>query len=295
VSLVSILQWNVGNFDVRLHPTGGGPRGMFYSYASASREEDLRGIARVILDQKPDVVALQELVVGADHHGRLEKLTGYQTAAAGDPAQRHTQALLIRPGLTATPGPAPEKFRGVCALIRDESGARYLAASTHSTAGRFTEERAAEHDALAAWAAKVREPLVVAGDFNFDEDPASFHGALERWSWLLPPLASSDWKRDCAALAALRAALQDAGAGAGPTAGMPRHWKKIALPWGAPLIPLAGLLGIGRLRSRLDYVWASSAFKPVEARVLPLTGPRSSGEDFPWMDHDPVAVRVALA
>lgn len=298
---LGILQWNIGNFDVRLHPFGGGPRGMRYSYASAGREEDLADLADVLRRENPDIVALQEVVVKSGHHLRLAQLSGFELAAAGGPEERHTEVLLVRRGLEFSPGPEPKGFRGVTARI-PAGGRELIAVSTHSSAGSFTAERAAQHRALAAWAreASRKTPVLAAGDFNFDEDPESLHGwlhHLKRRVPGLPDLACSDWEEDRAGLRALRGALQDLGAAAGPTTGAPRFWPRILLPWGAPLLPLAWLLGIGRRRSRLDYVWASGDLKAVETRVLPLTGPgrAAPGEArFPWMDHDPVLAKVLV-
>ncbi len=274
---------------------------MRYSYASASREEDLGALSAVLRRQAPDIVTLQEVVVKANHHLRLAEMSGYQLAAAGDPGERHTQVILARRGLTASPGPAPRGFRGVSAKVRLESGREILAVSTHSSAGRFSAERAAQHRALAAWAESAggEAPVIVGGDFNFDDAPESMHGLLHRLSKIVPgfpELAASDWGEDRAGLAALRERLQDLGATEGPTAGAPRLWPGILLPWGAPLIPLAWLLGFGRLRSRLDYVWASGACAPVDFRVLGLTGPRSRGNGaaFGWMDHDPIVARAEI-
>lgn len=296
-----LLQWNIGNFDVRLHPLGGGPRGMRYSYASASRPEDLEDLAAVIRRENPDIATLQEVVVKSGHHARLAELSGYRLAASGGPEERHTQAILVRPGLEFSPGPEARGFRGVTARIR-AGGREVIAASIHSTAGRFTDERAAQHRALAAWVreASRQAPVLAAGDFNFDDDPESMHGWLHGLSRRVPgfpEVACSDWEGDRAGLTALREALQDLGAEAGPTAGAPRLWPRILLPWAAPLIPLAWALGIGRRRSRLDYVWATEAFKLVETRVLPLTGPdrrAGAGAAFPWMDHDPIVARAEL-
>ena len=273
---LTLLQWNIGNFDVRLHPLGGGPRGMRYSYASASREEDLEDLAADLRRENPDVAALQEVVVKSGHHARLAELSGYTLAAAGGPDDRHTQAILVRRGLEFSPGPAPKGFRGVTARIR-AGGREIVAVSTHSAAGHFTAARAAQHRALAAWASEFsrKTPVLAAGDFNFDENPESMHGwlhGLPRKIPGFPQVACSDWEEDRAGLRALRGALQDLGAAAGPTTGAPRFWPRILLPWAAPLLPLAWLLGIGRRRSRLDYVWASADLKGVETRVLPLTG-----------------------
>ncbi len=302
---LTILQWNVGNFDVRLRPLGGGPRGMRYTHASASRAEDLADFAALIKSENPDIVTLQEVVVRAEHHSRLAALAGLAVAAAGSPDDRHTQAILVRPGLDFRSGPNARGFRGVSIRVRFGPGHDMIAVSTHSTAGRFTQERAAQHRALAAWVGEIsREaPVVVGGDFNFDAGPDGLHAMLHRLGRRLPflaDLASTDWEEDRAGLAALQATLQDLGAASGPTAGAPRLWPRILIPWGAPLIPLAWMLGFGRKRSRLDYVWVSGSLRGLDTRVIRVTGPRAGGTarngraPFPWMDHDPVVARVAI-
>lgn len=302
----SVLQWNVGNFDVRLRPLGNGPRGQRYTNATPSREEDLGDMASLIRTENPDIVALQEVVVRSGHHTRLAELTGYALAASGDPDQRHTQVLLARRGLRFAPGPQAKDFNAVSIRIKPDTGGEFVAVSTHSSAGRLTEDRVRQHQALASWARKHsrEDPLVVAGDFNFDDGPQSLHSHLHGLRFFLPFLnniATSNWRKDQAGLNALREALHDLGADAGPTAGAPRLWKRILLPWGAPLVPCAWLLGFGRKRSRLDYIWASGALKGVETRVLSVTGPRAARRaaggpaPFPWMDHDPILARIAFS
>lgn len=301
----TILQWNVGNFDVRLRPLGTGPRGLRYTYATPSRDEDLDDLASLIRAENPDIVALQEVVVHSGHHERLAELTGYSLAAAGSPDQRHTQVLLARRGLRFSPGPASQDFNAVSIRIMPDKGHEFIAVSTHSTAGRFTEERVRQHRALAAWVKKLsqKSAVVVAGDFNFDDGPESLHyhlNHLGRRLTFLKNIATSDWEEDRAGLNALRDVMRDLGADAGPTAGAPRLWPRILLPWAAPLIPLAWLTGFGRKRSRLDYIWVSSALTGVETRVLSVTGPRparpaAAGRPFPWMDHDPVLARIAFS
>jgi hypothetical protein len=139
-------------------------------------------------------------------------------------------------------------------------------------------------------------------DFNFDEAPGSLHHAAERLRALLPvlpKLVSADWAADREALALLRGGLRDLAEREGPTSGAPRLWPIILLPLGLPLIPLAWALGVSRLRSRLDYDFASAPLKAAQARVLRLSGPSPGGHPaagpgaFAWMDHDPVLVRLA--
>lgn len=296
---ITLLQWNVGNFDVRLRPMGDGPRGLRYTYATPSRGQDLADLASLIRLENPDVVALQEVAVGSGHHERLAELTGYALAAAGGPEGRHTQVLLARRGLGFSPGPKAEGFHGVSIRIKTDHGKEFIAVSTHSTAGRFTQERAGQHRALASWVKDIdsQTPLVVAGDFNFDDGPDGLHARvrhLGRWLPFMNDLATSDWAQDSAGLQVLREVLCDLGAQAGPTAGAPRSWTRILLPWGAPLIPLAWLLGFGRKRSRLDYIWISKSLRGQDTRVLRVTGPRAGSTRFPWMDHDPVLARIVF-
>lgn len=308
-SLISLLQWNIGNFDVRPRMPGKGYRGMAYTFASASRDEDLAGIAGVIRAEAPDLVTLQEVVVREEHHRRLAEAAGYELAAAGTADYRHTQALLIRKGRARVLAPLapPPGVNGVGARLRLELDGRELSVfSNHSDAGIHTRERAAQHRALAAWAAELsrERPFLMGGDFNFDDAPGSLHYAAEKLRAVLPvlpKLVSGDWAADREALAVLRGGLRDLAEGKGPTSGAPRLWPRILLPLGLPLIPVAWALGVARLRSRLDYVFASAPLEAAEARVLRLSGPGSEGhpaagpDAFPWMDHDPVLVRLNAA
>lgn len=299
---LSVLQWNLGNFDVSPRPGGRGPGGASYSHASPSRAEDLTHFAAVIRAERPELVTLQEVDVRSGHHLLLAELTGYALAACGGPGERHTQALLARPGVEVLETlSAPPGVNAVGARVR-AGGLALSVLSHHSDAGIRTASRTAQHRSLAAWVAG-RGPLLLGGDFNFDDAPGSLHAgaeALRAAVPFFPALVSSDWAADAAALAALKAALMDLGAGAGPTAGAPRRWPRILLPLGAPLVPLAWALGAGRRRSRLDYLFASG-LKAAGARVLRLAGPGAAGhpaaakDAFPWLDHDPLLVTVETA
>lgn len=305
---MKVLQWNIGNFDVRPRLPGKGYRGMAYTHATASRDSDLESVAAVIRAEAPDAVTLQEVVVKAEHHRRLAALTGYAVAAAGTCDYRHTQILLVRPDAAEVLEPLrpPAGINGVGARLGLRNGLGEVSVlSNHSDAGIQTAGRVAQHKTLAAWAAERRDgPLVIGGDFNFDDAPGSMHYAAERlraWLPVMPKLATADWEADCEAISALRSALRDLGKDAGPTSGAPRRWPRILLPLGAPLIPLAWALGVGRLRSRLDCVFASAPLQAGPTRVLRLTGPAGSPHPaaaagaFDWMDHDPVVVDVRPA
>src|ERR1700758_1315509 len=96
---LSVLQWNIGNFDVGLRLPGRGYRGMAYTNATPSRDEDLADFSSVIRALGPDFVTLQEVVVRKDHHRRLAALAGYELAAFGTADYRHTQTLLLKKGV----------------------------------------------------------------------------------------------------------------------------------------------------------------------------------------------------
>lgn len=300
---LSVLQWNLGNFDVALRPGGRGPDGMSYTHATPSRAEDLPHFAAVLRLEKPDVVTLQEVDVRSGHHLELARLCGYRLAACGDAGPRHTQAVLAAPGVEAlgTLQPPPGVV-GVGTALRAH-GVTLDVYSLHSDAGINTASRVAQHRALAQWArGRGAAPLLLGGDFNFDDAPDSLHAGAERLASALPffpNVVTRDWAADAAALAGLKAALRDLAAEAGPTAGAPRLWPRILLPLGAPLLPLGWALGVGRRRSRLDYLFGSG-LRASGARVLRVAGEGASGhpaapEDaFPWLDHDPVLAVVDL-
>lgn len=303
----SVLQWNLGNFDVGLRLPGRGYRGMAYTNATPSRDEDLEHFASFIRAAAPDFVTLQEIVVQKDHHRRLAALTGYELAAFGAPEYRHTQTLLMKAGVGEIAGAltAPAGVNGVGVRVRLKRGGRELAVfSTHSDAGIRTKERVAQHRELAAWAQGLRAsgPLLIGGDFNFDDAPGGLlHGAesLRKVLPFFPRVATSDWEADREGLAGLKRVLRDLGENDGPTAGAPRLWPRILLPFGFPFIPVAWALGVGRRRSRLDYVFASG-LERIESRVFSLAGANAAGHPavpraaFPWVDHDPVFVRFRL-
>lgn len=299
--LVTVLQWNLGNFDVALRPGGRGPGGMSYTHATASRGEDLPHFAAVLRLEKPDVVTLQELDVRSGHHLELARLCGYRLAACGDAGPRHTQAVLTAPGVEVLrPLQPPPGVAGVGAGVRAH-GLTVDVLSLHSDAGIHTASRVAQHRALERWAReRAPAPLLLGGDFNFDDAPESLHAGAHRLARalpLFPDVVTSDWAADAAALAGLKAALSDLAAGAGPTAGAPRLWPRILLPLAAPLLPLGWALGVGRRRSRLDYLFASG-LSARTARVLRVAGEGAAGhpavpqDAFPWLDHDPVLAVV---
>ncbi|HXT02508.1 MAG TPA: endonuclease/exonuclease/phosphatase family protein [Elusimicrobiota bacterium] len=303
---LSVLQWNVGNFDVGLRLPGRGAHGMAYTNGTPSRDEDLAGFAAVIRALEPDFVTLQEVVVGKGHHRRLAELSGYALADHGPAEERHTQALLVRRAsaklLETVKAPG---VRLVGARVRLADGRELSVLSTHSEAGIRTAERVAQHRALAAWARERRGagPCVIGGDFNFDDTPGNLlHGAerMRQAVPFFPRVATTDWKADSEALAGLKESLSDLAARSGPTAGAPRLWPRILLPFAFPLIPVGWALGVGRRRARLDYVFGSGV-DAVESRVLSLSGPAATGHPaaapgaFPWMDHNPVLVRFRLA
>ena len=303
----SVLQWNLGNFDVGLRLPGRGYRGMAYTNATPSRDEDLDDFAAVIRAAAPDFVTLQEVVVQKDHHRRLAALTGYELAAFGTSEYRHTQAMLMKPGVGEILGPldAPAGVNAVGARVRLKRGGRELAIlSNHSDAGIRTKERVSQHRAIAAWARRSSPagPLLIGGDFNFDDAPGSLlHGAERLRTFLpfFPRVATSDWAADCEGLDGLKQVLRDLGRNDGPTAGAPRLWPRILLPFGFPFIPVGWAMGVGRRRARLDYVFGSG-LERIECRVLSLAGAHAAGHPavpaaaFPWMDHDPVFARFRL-
>lgn len=305
---LSLLQWNIGNFDVGLRLPGRGHGGMSYTLATASREEDLEDLAAVIRAEAPDFVTLQEVDVRKDHHRRLAELTGCELAVFGTPDDRHTQAILIKAGVAELLGPlqAPAPVNGVGARVRlKKAGLELAVFSNHSEAGIHTKERVAQHSALAAWSRELSRGVsfLMGGDFNFDDAPGSLHHGAERLRAVLPfvpSVVSSDWDADCESLDALKKTLRDLGEKSGFTSGAPRLWPRILLPFGFPLIPLGWALGAGRRRSRLDYVFGSRPARTLDSKVLRVTGPKASGHAaaaagaFPWMDHDPVVVRFRL-
>lgn len=310
---LKLLQWNLGNADVRLRLPGRGVHGQPYTNASPSRDEDLADLAAVIRHEAPDLVTVQELDLRRGHQGLLgELLPEYRFDALGALVYhnaRHVQAVLVRRALEKSERVLPpwSGFQGVGVCVRPFGDALELGVvSNHSTpGGKRTEDRIAQHRSLAGWAREAaRElPLVVGGDFNFDPEVGGMLHRAHRASRLLPlvgQLVSKDWQGDCAAMQEIAEVLKDFGRDSGRTAGPPRRWKHILLPVGAPVLPLAWALGVGRMRSRIDYVFGCPRVHSTEVRVLRLTGGRAEGHPavrrgaFEWMDHDPVVVQFRI-
>ena len=190
-----LVSWNVGRYylGARVH--------RLLRLDSRASSRALRHVARVIRDASAEVVALQELVDGAQA-AELASLLGADWCAdvAVGGCDRHA-ALVVRRAL------APEFSavdtaggRRMATALVTRGRARWRVASLHFDA--FDDDaRAAQAHAFLAWArAQGEEALVAAGDLNLD------------------PLHPSARARDAATYRALTAELVDLGAGAGATA-----------------------------------------------------------------------------
>lgn len=217
----------------------------------------LEKVARVIEDAKPDVVALQEVDIGAMRSGQVDQ-PAQLAAATGLPYRTYFQATTKSGGaygvallsrfplerrfqyrLPVPPGAEPRTLGQVVVRIGEQEVSLYV---THLIQMPFRDEaRAEQTKVISRILAGDSRPKLLLGDFN------DFAGG--------------------AALAPLRAQLQDvfAEVGNGPDG---------TLPLPLPFSP----------ECRIDYIFACKSFVPRRSRVLRVKA----------SDHFPVVAELEL-
>ncbi|MGX5819510.1 endonuclease/exonuclease/phosphatase family protein [Chitinophaga lutea] len=155
-----------------------------------SGEIDLDAVAKVINDQRPDVVALQEVDVrtkranGVDQAKALAEKTGmnvYFAKAIDHDGGDYGVAILSRfrmsnartVRLPEESNPAAEDRVVALAEIRFRNGHKLTIASTHldvSTAANRDEQATA----IVGIAAKLKRPMIIGGDFNAKPDSRTY-------------------------------------------------------------------------------------------------------------------------
>ncbi|MDA0588736.1 MAG: endonuclease/exonuclease/phosphatase family protein [Planctomycetota bacterium] len=166
-------------------------------------EYDVARLAKVILKQKPDLVALQEVDVGVKRSGRvhearrLAELTGM--AVRFGPTQHYEGGLFGNAVLTKLPildvhiqplpytEATPEKVtypRGAIAVtLKGHDGKPFRFVSTHFQ-HNIAEDRLAEAKAINEHFAGEDDamPTILAGDMNATPDSEPIKTLLTRWS-----------------------------------------------------------------------------------------------------------------
>jgi endonuclease/exonuclease/phosphatase family metal-dependent hydrolase len=201
-----LLTWNIGNGDLESE--------------TRAHAEDLPAVARVILDNDADAVALQELT-GNDQLKLLLKhlknrYGGYVCSSAGGD---RVEAVLVRrnqSGKSADPGEAGAIFSDVAAGDRFAAAATFrvrrdspevVLVSAHADAFSAARRRAFATDAT-NWARKhsKSELTFIAGDFNFEVSTRNKNN-----------LFTDDAKHDSESYAYLLKYFRDLGLDAGET------------------------------------------------------------------------------
>lgn len=144
---------------------------------------DLDAIATVINDQRPDVVALQEVDVHVNRSGNVDQArvlaekTGmkayYFGKAIDHDGGEYGVAILSRfdiDGMQTVPLPANVQVKSeprvlATAIIRMPQGVEFLFGVTHLEVGDEI-TRTMQVEAISAFAAENALPMIVAGDFN---------------------------------------------------------------------------------------------------------------------------------
>ena len=144
---------------------------------------DLDAIAKVINDQEPDLVALQEVDVNtkrsgpynqAEELGKKTGLTPYFFKAIDFEGGEYAVAILSRYPVVETnrhPLPGQENNPGEprvlgTAIIKVPGDQKILFACTHLEAGRDSINRQLQMAAIAHLLKDVSMPVIIAGDFN---------------------------------------------------------------------------------------------------------------------------------
>jgi endonuclease/exonuclease/phosphatase family metal-dependent hydrolase len=161
-----ILTWNVGQ--------------LYGPFDSRASDQDLGYVARVVRENTPDIVALQELRGRAQLDRLLERLGGEYLGSVPDvEANDRRVAILTRRGRRDGGSDDGPIFRTVttstgrsaeAVSIAIGAGVRALAVSVHLDA--FNRDlRRVQAEEITDWAARQPETEVfLCGDFNFDSD-----------------------------------------------------------------------------------------------------------------------------
>lgn len=198
-----LLTWNIGNGDLESE--------------TRAHAEDLPAVARVILDNDADAVALQELT-GNDQLKLLlqhlkNRYSGYVCSSAG--ADR-VEAVLVKSSQRGDPGEAGATFNDVPAGDRLAAAATFpvrrdspevVLVSAHADAFSAARRRAFATDAT-NWARShsKSELIFIAGDFNFEVSTRNKNN-----------LFTNDAKHDSESYAYLLKYFRDLGLDAGET------------------------------------------------------------------------------
>ena len=198
-----LLTWNIGNGDLESE--------------TRAHDEDLPAVARVILDNDPDAVALQELT-GSDQLKLLlqhlkNRYSGYVCSSAGGD---RVEAVLVKSRQRGDRGEGRATFSDVAAGDRIAAAATFrvrkdspevVLVSAHADAFNASRRRAFATDAT-NWARShsKSELTFIAGDFNFEVSTRNKNN-----------LFTDDAKHDSESYAYLLKYFRDLGLDAGET------------------------------------------------------------------------------
>jgi len=155
---LKVMSWNIGQVYL-----GGGRE-------SRADDRDLPRVASVLMKERPDVAALQELQDASQLDRLLALMKGaYRGLAAERSGVDRVTAVLVRAGLSAelVPVSLGRTRPLVAALLPLPEGPKVAVVSLHLDAFDPAKRLQAVED-IFAWAGGLRGPLVLAGDFNLD-------------------------------------------------------------------------------------------------------------------------------
>ena len=159
------------------------------------KQLDLRRVAEVIRRERPDLVGLQEVDVGVrrtnrvDQIAELARLTGMHAAFAPNLEYQggwYGVAVLSRFPIQTVEHKLFDHLREAerrgCLRIEVEAGGRRLSFATTHLDYQHRDNRRFETEQLLAALARVRSPVVVAGDFNDEPAGDSYRLMLTRFA-----------------------------------------------------------------------------------------------------------------
>jgi endonuclease/exonuclease/phosphatase family metal-dependent hydrolase len=198
-----LLSWNIGNGDLESD--------------TRAHKEDLPSVARVILANDPDVVALQELSGTDQLRFLLRQLENRYQGFVNSPGDKdRVDALLVRREPSATNGsvrnivfndvPSGKRFAAAAAFRVYKDGPEILVVSVHADAFDAAARRAFVGDVV-DWCRQADGKIAfIAGDFNLEV------GTRNRNN-----LFTDDAKHDSESYAYLLRYFKDLGGSAGQT------------------------------------------------------------------------------